>query len=101
MLSKSDNLISRGLSLETLEPPIGDEDECGQGVQLVDRVLVLIAEPCKTDPHPEGDTPNTLGPNGLVEPGVDPDMLGSHLLLRKLLDLLQKKAVQIQNQEQF
>ena len=29
-----------------------------------------------------------LGPDGLVEPGVDPDVGGAHLLLGKLLDLL-------------
>ena len=29
-----------------------------------------------------------LGPDGLVEPGVDPHVLGAHLLLGKLLDLL-------------
>ena len=29
-----------------------------------------------------------LGPDGLVEPGVDPHVLGAHLLFGKLLDLL-------------
>ena len=36
----------------------------------------------------EQDLPDTLVPDVLVEPGVDPDVLGSHLLLSKLLDLL-------------
>ena len=40
--------------------------------------------------RPEGDAPDALGPDGLVEPGVDPDVLGPHLLLRELLDLLHR-----------
>ena len=92
MCTKSDNLIAGGLNilrLQTLEPSICDEDMRDQGVQLVDRVHIFVTEPGKTDPHPEGDTPNTLGPDGLVEPGVNPDILGSHLLFSKLFDLLQ------------
>ena len=68
LLSKSDNLIVRGLNilrLETLEPPLDDEDVSDQGVQLVDRVLVLIAYPGKADPHPEVD-PNTWAQMALL-----------------------------------
>ena len=32
--------------------------------------------------------PNTLGPEMLVQPGFDPHIIGTHLLLGKLLDLL-------------
>ena len=42
---------------------------------------------------PELDSPDPLGPDGLVEPGVDPDVGGPHLLLSKLLDLLSKEVV--------
>merc|ERR1719297_662813 len=59
-----------------------------KSVQLVDAVLVLVPEPGKADPHPKGDAPHSLGPDGLVEPGVDPHVLCAHLLLGKLLDLL-------------
>ena len=55
------------------------------------RVLVLVPEPGEADPHPEGDAPHALGPDGLVQPCVDPHVLGSHLLLCKLLDLLNGK----------
>jgi hypothetical protein len=37
---------------------------------------------------PERSAPDTLGPDGLVQPGVNPHVLCSHLLLSKLLDLL-------------
>merc|ERR1712226_1532609 len=61
-----------------------------EGVELVHRVLVLVPQPSQAHPHPEGDAPDALGPDGLVEPGVDPDILGPHLLLRELLDLLHR-----------
>jgi len=74
--------------LKTLESALGDVDVRDQGIQLVHGVLVLISQTGKTDAHPEGNTSNTLGPDGLVQPGVNPDILGPHLLLSKLLDLL-------------
>ena len=86
------DLFSRGLhvlSLESLEASLGDLDMGDKSVQLVDAVLVLVPEPGKTDPHPEGDAPHSLGPDGLVEPGVDSHVLGAHLLLSKLLDFLE------------
>merc|ERR1719384_2182390 len=67
---------------------LGDLDVGDKGVELVDAVLVLVPEPGEADPHPEGDAPHALGPDGLVQPCVDPHVLGSHLLLCKLLDLL-------------
>ena len=79
------------LGLEPLEAALGDLDVGDEGVELVDAVLVLVPEPGETDPHPEGDTPHALGPDGLVQPCVDPHVLGSHLLLCKLLDLLNGK----------
>ena len=85
------DLFSRGLhilSLESLEASLGDLDMGDESVQLVDAILVLVPEPGQADPHPEGDAPHALGPDGLVQPGVDPHVLGSHLLLCKLLDLL-------------
>ena len=86
------DLFSRGLhilSLESLEASLGDLDVGDEGVQLVDAVLVLVPEPGQADPHPEGDAPHSLGPDGLVKPGVDPHVLGAHLLLSKLLDFLE------------
>merc|ERR1712062_239008 len=76
------------LSLETLESSLGDLDVGDESVKLVDAVLVLVPEPGEADPHPEGDSPHSLGPDGLVQPGVDPHVLGAHLLLSKLLNLL-------------
>ena len=83
--------LSRGfhiLGLKPLEASLGDLDVGDEGVELMDAVLVLVPEPGKADPHPEGDAPHALGPDGLVQPGVDPHVLSSHLLLCKLLDLL-------------
>ena len=40
---------------------------------------------------PEWNSSDTLCPDSLVQPGVDPDILGAHLLLSKLLDLLKTK----------
>ena len=76
------------LSLETLERPLGDLDVGDESVELVDAVLVLVPQPGQTDPHSEGDAPHSLGPDGFVQPGVDPHILGAHLLLSKLFDLL-------------
>merc|ERR1719220_414407 len=90
MLSSS-SFLSRGLNvlgLESLESSFGDLDVSDEGVELVDAVLVLVPQPRQADPHPEGDAPHALGPDGLVQAGVDPHVLGPHLLLSKLLDLL-------------
>merc|ERR1719342_894421 len=38
--------------------------------------------------HPERDPTDSLRPDGFVKPGVNPDILGAHLLLGELLDLL-------------
>ena len=76
------------LRLESLEPSIGDLDVGDESVQLVDAVLVLVPEPGQPDPHPEGDAPHSLGPDGLVQPSINPHVLGSHLSLSKLFDLL-------------
>ena len=76
------------LSLKALEGSLGDLDVGDESVELVDAVLVLVPQPGQPDPHPEGNAPHSLGPDGLVEPGVDPHVLGPHLLLSKLLDLL-------------
>jgi hypothetical protein len=44
---------------------------------------------------PEGCAPDALGPDGLVEAGVNPHVSCSHLLLSKLLDLLQTQRVRV------
>jgi hypothetical protein len=41
---------------------------------------------------PEGCAPDALGPDGLVEAGVNPHISCSHLLLSKLLDLLRHRV---------
>jgi len=84
LLSRSFNI----LRLETLEASLRNIDISYECVQLVHRVLVLVPEPRQSDPHPEWDTSNTLGPDSLVQSGVNPDILSSHLLLSKLLNLL-------------
>merc|ERR1712233_160025 len=76
------------LRLKALKAALGDVDIGDKGVELVHRVLVLVPQPCQADAHAEGDTSHTLGPNGLVESCVNPHILGAHLLLSKLLDLL-------------
>ena len=90
------DLFSRGLNvlgLESLESSFGDLDVSDEGVELVDAVLVLVPQPRQADPHPEGDAPHALGPDGLVQTGVDPHVLGPHLLLSKLLDLLKQASL--------
>ena len=85
------DLFSRGLhvlSLESLEASLGDLDMGDKSVQLVDTVLVLIPQPGQADSHSEGDTSHSLRPDCLVQSGVNPNILGAHLLLSKLLDLL-------------
>ena len=90
--------------MKALEATLGDVDVGYEGVELVHGVLVLVPQPRQADAHAEGDTSHTLdkrlvtvavlllktnlGPDGLVEPGVDPHILGAHLLLGELLDLL-------------
>jgi hypothetical protein len=44
---------------------------------------------------PEGCSPDALGPDGLVEAGVNPHVSRSHLLLSKLLDLLHSQRVRV------
>ena len=39
------------------------------------------------------DLPNTLGPEMLVQPGFNPHIIGAHLLLGKLLDLLNNRLI--------
>ena len=41
---------------------------------------------------PEGNTAHSLGPDRLIQPSVDPYVLGAHLLLGKLLNLLNIKT---------
>ena len=41
---------------------------------------------------PEGNTAHALGPDRLVQSGIDPHVLGAHLLLGKLLNLLNIKT---------
>ena len=84
------------LSLKSLESSLGDLDMGDQGVQLVHGVFVLVPETSKTDSHPEWNSSHSLSPDSLVQPGVDPDILGAHLLLSKLLDLLKTKLSIIQ-----
>ena len=51
-------------------------------------VLILVTQSGKTNADTEGDVPYSLRPEVLVESGINPDIVGSHLLLSKLLDLL-------------
>jgi len=76
------------LSLQALESVLGDVDMGDQGVQFVHRVLILVPQAGQADPHAEWDAPDALGPDGLVEPGINPYVLGSHLRFSKFLDLL-------------
>ena len=85
--------------MKTLESPLGDLDVGDQGVQLVHGVFILVPEAGKTDPHPEWNSSHSLSPDSLVQPGVDTDILGAHLLLSKLLDLLENNTEFIQIQK--
>merc|ERR1719411_1785077 len=75
-------------SLKSLESSLGDLDVGDQGVQLVHGVFILVPQTSKTDSHPEWNSSHSLRPDCLVQSGVDTDILGTHLLLSKLLDLL-------------
>lgn len=56
------------------------------GVQLLLGTLIIVTFPLKLDPQPMGDGLDALGPDGLVEFGVESDVGGAHGLLGKVDD---------------
>jgi len=62
-------------------------DVCDERVQLVGRVLILVAFARQTHAHPERNVPDALGPHVFVEACVDANVGRSHLLLSKLSNL--------------
>jgi len=66
-------------SLSSLE--VGTGDVCDERVQLVGRVLVLVALTRETHAHSERHVPDALGPHVLVETSVDANVRCAHLLL--------------------
>merc|ERR1712137_1146939 len=64
----------------------GDGDVGDVGVQLVDAVLVFVALASESDANSDGDALDTLGPQVLVQTGVDTHVFSSHLLLGEITD---------------
>ena len=57
-------------------------------VQLVGGVLIVVAATRQAHANAEWSGPDTLGPDVLVQTGVDPHIGGAHLPLGELADLL-------------
>lgn len=74
--------------LETLE--VGDSgDDSGEGVESLLGALLVVSLSLESDSESLGDVLDTLAPDGLVELGVDSNVLGAHVLGSELLDRLQ------------
>ena len=65
-----------------------DRDNSDQGVQLVGGVLVFVALAAEANADAVRDIADTLRPDGLVQVGVDADVLSQHHLAGEGLDLL-------------
>ena len=84
------HLLVNGLVLESLES--GHLDVLHEAVHLLLGLFVVVALPRDPDADPLGDVAHTLGPHELVKLGVNPHVLGAHLLLSKLPDLADRTA---------
>ena len=51
-------------------------------------VFILVPQSGKTNANSERDISDSLGPNVLVKSGINSNIVSFHLLLSKLLDLL-------------
>jgi len=76
------------LGLQVLE--VGDGNERDECVELVRRVLILVTTTRQTDADAIRNAPDSLGPDLLVQSGVDTNVVRSHLLLGELADLLDR-----------
>lgn len=77
-------LFVNGLGLESLEA--GNRNVGNEGVHLVLGIFVFIATAAHANTDAMRDSSDTLGPNGLVELGIDADVFGAHSLHGELLD---------------
>lgn len=69
--------------LETLE--VGDTlNDGGKGVELLLSILVVVSLSLETDSESLGRVSDTLGPDGLVELGVDPDPVDGEIRKREV-----------------
>eukprot|EP00639_Heterosigma_akashiwo_P005957 CAMPEP_0194567818 /NCGR_PEP_ID=MMETSP0292-20121207/6140_1 /TAXON_ID=39354 /ORGANISM="Heterosigma akashiwo, Strain CCMP2393" /LENGTH=143 /DNA_ID=CAMNT_0039417661 /DNA_START=44 /DNA_END=477 /DNA_ORIENTATION=- len=86
MKTKQDGRIMRPLlGLEALE--VSDLDVLHQGVEGLLRVFVLVALAAQANAHAVGDVLDALGPDELVELGIDSHVACAHHLSGEGLDL--------------
>ncbi len=85
-LSVRNLLISDSLVLETLEAL--DGDVLHESVHLLGGAFLLVSDSAHPDTDTNGDVSDTLGPQELVELGVEANILSLHDLGDELLDLL-------------
>ena len=67
----------------------GDGHVGNQSIELVWRVFIFITFSGQPHTDPVWDIPDSFGPDGFVEPGVDAHIRGSHLLHGKLPDFFE------------
>ena len=79
-------LLVADLGLESLEGSDGDVRDVG--VQLLLGLLIVVTLAGQADADAVLDGLDTLGPDLLVQAGVDTDIGGTHGLLGELLDSL-------------
>ena len=73
------NSLFRGVDVDSGESLEGvDRDKGDQGVQLLGGVLVLVALAVKAHTDAVLDITDSALPDGLVQAGVDADILGAH-----------------------
>ena len=78
------NLFVDGFVLQTLEGSNGDETD--EGVKLSLSIFIFVTTTAHADTNATGDILDTLGPNVLVEFGVDTDIRGSQGFQSESLD---------------
>lgn len=85
---KSLLIILNNLGSQTLETLCRDLSNCDQRVELLLGVLLIVSLASDSNTDSPWDTPDTIGPDGLVKLHVDAYIRCAHGLLCKLPDLL-------------
>lgn len=80
------HLLVNSLCGQVLEG--SDRNECDQSVQLLLGILIFVSLSGESDADSEGNISDSLRPHKLVELCINTDVLGAHLLLSELHDLL-------------
>ena len=82
-------MLLRVIDIFRLEPlEVGNIDITNQCVEFVWRVFILVSLPGESNPDSVWNVSDAFGPEIFIESSVDANVPSAHLLLRKLLDLL-------------